>query len=462
MPDSADRLPTPGLFSMDADGGAHEGRAAAQLLARIGRELGLGDADDAVRPLRAVPLPSRLATADLAWASVSAAMLAAGGVPASLDPDRIAVAFRSDRVLTIDGVAPPVWSEYSGFWRTADGWIRTHGNYPHHAAALRAGLGLRDGAGGDLVGGTLAERDSHDAVREITAAGGLAVVVAAEDPALDRAARERPLLEISRPDGMSDALDQPAAGRSVRAGRRPLQGMRVLDLTRVIAGPVCTRTLALLGADVLRIDPPTLSEPEWQHLDTGHGKRSAVLDARSARFHDLLARADAVVLGYRPASLDRLGLDPDLLVRRYPGLVVAQLSAWGTEEPERAGFDSLVQAESGIALIESVDDDRPGALPAQALDHSAGYLLAAAVTSLLRGHRLEERSCVVRTSLRRIAAELLGMPRRGMAGAEVEFDVRPHVARFGVDGSAVVTARPALTGLEFAAPHAWGSDQPVW
>ncbi|WP_282847835.1 CoA transferase [Microbacterium oxydans] len=462
MPDSADRHTVAHVFEGVADGRAHEGRAATQLLARIRRELGLGGDDDTVRPLRAVPLPSRLATADLAWASVSAAMLAAGKPPASLDPDRIAVAYRSDRVLTIDGVAPPVWSEYSGFWRTADGWIRTHGNYPHHAAALRAGLGLREGASGDVVRGSLAERDSLDAVREITAAGGLAVVVAAEDPAIDRAARERPLLEISRPDGISDALDLPTGGRSVRAGHRPLQGMRVLDLTRVIAGPVCTRTLALLGADVLRIDPPMLPEPEWQHLDTGHGKRSAVLDARSARFQDLLARADAVVLGYRPASLARLGLDPDLLVRRYPGLVVAQLSAWGTEYPGRAGFDSLVQAESGISLIEAVDGDRPGALPAQALDHSAGYLLAAAVTSLLGRYAREERSYVVRTSLRRVAAELLGMPRRRVAEAEVGFDVRPHVDRFDVDGSAVATARPALAGLEFAAPHAWGSDQPVW
>lgn len=238
--------------------------------------------------------------------------------------------------------------------------------------------------------------------------------------------------------------------------------MRVLDLTRVIAGPVCTRTLALLGADVLRIDPPHLPEPAWQHLDTGHGKRSAILDARSARLQELLAEADAVVLGYRPAALDRLGLHPELLARRHPGLIVAQLSAWGTESPDRAGFDSLVQAESGISRIESAEGGRPGALPAQALDHSAGYLLAAAVTTLLRRRSREGGSRIVHTSLRRIAAELLGMPRRGDPAAEVEFDVRPHLARFDVDGSALVTARPALPGFEFRAPHPWGSDQPVW
>ncbi|KJL23710.1 E-cinnamoyl-CoA:R-phenyllactate CoA transferase [Microbacterium oxydans] len=433
------------------------------MLARMRQELGLSNEDDAARPVPVVPpLPSRLATADLAWASVGAVMLAAGRSPASLDPERIAVAYRSDRVLTIDGLAPPVWSEYSGFWRAADGWVRTHGNYPHHAAALRAGLGLGEGAGGDLVRDALAERASLDAVSDITAAGGLAVVVAAEDPAVDHVARARPLLEISRPGSASGAIGHHIGQLSARSEPLPLRGMRVLDLTRVIAGPVCTRTLALLGADVLRIDPPRLPEPQWQHLDTGHGKRSAVWDARSSELHDLLARADAVVLGYRPAALDRLGLNPDLLMHRHPGLVVAQLSAWGTEHPERAGFDSLVQAESGISLIESVDGDRPGALPAQALDHSAGYLLAAAVTTRLRHHPRDERSCVIRTSLRRVAAELLGMPRRAVAEDDGEFDVRRHTARFDVDGSTVVTARPALAGLEFAAPHAWGSDQPVW
>jgi hypothetical protein len=388
-------------------------------------------------------------------------MLAAGQSPASLDPERIAIAYRSDRVLTIDGAAPPVWSAYSGFWRTADGWIRTHGNYPHHAAGLRTGLGLRDGDGGDRVRDALAERTSADALGDITAAGGLAVVVSKEQPSVDAVLRERPLLDINRTDTPPGSAARPSSMTPLSTSR-PLEGMRVLDLTRVIAGPVCTRTLALLGADVLRIDPPHLPEPAWQHLDTGHGKRSAVVDARTSRLHELLARADAVVLGYRPAALDRLGLHPDVLTRRYPGLVVAQLSAWGAENPERAGFDSLVQAESGISLIESVDGDRPGALPAQALDHSAGYLLAAAVTALLRRRSREEGSWVIRTSLRRVAAELLGMPRREEPEAEVEVDVQPHLARFDVAGITLVTARPALAGFEFRAPHAWGSDQPVW
>ena len=442
MPASDDTLPT---------------SAARALLDRVSSEIGLSLPNDDSRPaLPAVPLVSRLATGELALASVGAAMLAAGRSPADIDPQRVAVAYRSDRFLTVDGVAPSVWSPFSGFWPTADGWIRTHGNYPHHAAGLRAALRLADDADADDVRSSLAERTTASAVSAIIAAGGLAVPVSAEDPVRDRALRLAPLLEVRSFDGANSST-APSARTAL-----PLRGMRVLDLTRVIAGPVCTRTLALLGADVLRLDPPHLVEPEWQHFDTGHGKRSALLDARTTRMHELLSRADAVVLGYRPSALRRLGLDPDELADRYPGLVVAQLSAWGVEQPDRAGFDSLVQAESGIALVESVDGSTPAALPAQALDHSAGYLLAAAVTALLERRGRDGGTRHVRTSLRRIAAELLGMPRRGEPEAAVDIDTGAHLARFDVDGRTLVTARPALTGFEFAAPHRWGADQPDW
>ncbi|GGM54172.1 CoA transferase [Microbacterium saperdae] len=433
--------------------------AGRHLLSRVWTELGadprlIRDVHAASIP---VPLPSRLSTGDLAWASVAAVVCAAQGDAATLDPHRIAAAYRSDRFLTIDGTAPPVWSPFSGFWRTVDGWVRTHGNYAHHAAGLRSALLLDTTAGADQVRDALAVRPSSVAVAAITAAGGLAVPVLLEDPDVDAMLRSRPLLDVRR-------IDSPTAPprRAAASTGRPLDGIRVLDLTRVIAGPVCTRTLAVLGADVLRIDPPHLPEPGWQHFDTGHGKRTALLDARSAHMHDLLSAADVVVLGYRPDALDRLGLAPGDLTERYPGLLVARLSAWGAEHPRRAGFDSLVQAESGIAWIESPDGDRPGALPAQALDHSAGYLLAAAVITLIRRRAEEGGSWQVQTSLRRVAAELLGMPRRPEPAAEVPFDPAHHVAHFDVAGQTLVTAAPAIPGFDFAAPRPWGEDQPRW
>ncbi|KQQ66304.1 carnitine dehydratase [Microbacterium sp. Leaf320] len=373
----------------------------------------------------------------------------------------MSIAYRSDRVLTIDGKAPGVWSAYSGFWRSADGWVRTHGNYPHHAHRLLAGLGLDPGASGDDMRAAILECTTVEAVGLITAERGLAVPVLREDPHLDARWRSTPLLEVTRPDVEDSRVHLRSTPLAQDRGA-PLTGIRVLDLTRVIAGPVCTRTLALLGADVLRVDPPDLAEPEWQHLDTGHGKRTTLLEARSERFRELLAAADVVVLGYRPSSLDRLGMSASALTEQYPGLVIAQLSAWGVDEPDRVGFDSLVQAASGISLIESPDADRPGALPAQALDHSAGYLLATAVIALLERRQREGGSWTVRTSLRRVAAELLGMPRADEPEPLREFDASAHSTTFDVAGRQVTTASPALPGLEFAAPHRWGSDQPRW
>ncbi len=429
------------------------------LLTRVVDDLMLGRdaAIDRTEPVRPVPLSSRLATDDLAWTSVAAVLLAAGiGTVPTVNPDRVALAYRSDRVLRIDGETPDVWSPYSGFWAAADGWIRTHGNYPHHAAALLRALDLRVDASAEEVRTVLAAASARESVQRISNAGGLAVVVSPERPEHDAKIRESPLIDLGR------VRDAPPADTDLSRKEAPLHGIRVLDLTRVIAGPVCTRTLALLGADVLRIDPPHLSEPAWQHLDTGHGKRSAVLDARTPAMNALIERADVVVLGYRPAALNRLGLSSAALAEQHPGLIVAQLSAWGREHPDRAGFDSLVQAESGIALVESADGETPGSLPAQALDHSAGYLLAAGIVSAIRGRGNEGGSWRVSTSLRRVAAELLGMPRRAAPGSQPEIAPAGHVEEFAVGGRTVTTVRSALPGFSFAAPRPWGSDAPEW
>ncbi|HST65682.1 MAG TPA: CoA transferase, partial [Mycobacteriales bacterium] len=237
------------------------------------------------------------------------------------------------------------------------------------------------------------------------------------------------------------------------AGPRALPSApRVLDLTRVIAGPVATRTLALWGAAVLRVDPPGLPEIEWQHLDTGAGKRTTVLDVRSERFAALAAEADVLVHGYRPGALD---LDP--LLAANPSLVVASLSAWGAAGPwaGRRGFDSIVQAASGIALIESADGVTPGALPAQALDHSAGYLLAGAVWQLLRRRAAEGGGWSVSTSLARVAHELLRLDR----------SVQPESGDYApttVTHGSLTYARPALSADDFRfPPHPWGSDEPT-
>jgi crotonobetainyl-CoA:carnitine CoA-transferase CaiB-like acyl-CoA transferase len=433
------------------------------LLARFAGELGL-DARGirGLSSLRA-PLSSHLGVGELAWCSVAVAGAALASAspsspaPASPAPDLVAAAYRSDRYLRIDDRAPEVWSPLSGFWRTSDGWMRTHANYPHHASALLQALRLSDSAGPDDLAAALRAVTSHDAVSAIVAAGGVGAAVRPEDPGTDAELRRLPSISLTR---MGESPARPLSGDAAL----PLAGVRVLDLTRVLAGPVATRTLALAGADVLRIDPPARAEIAVQHLDTGHGKRSALLDiaADRARFEALLTDADVLVLGYRPSGLRRLGLDPAQLSARHPHLAVAQLSAWpGAESPR--GFDSIVQADCGISWIESADAIAPGALPAQALDHSAGYLLAAGITMALRRRGEQGGGWYVRTSLRRVAAELLGMPR----AEPLRMPEQPaRTQTFGDAGHHVTTVVPAVTwpGAPelFAAPHPWGSDAPEW
>lgn len=431
------------------------------LMRRLAEELGLGapgDHDNGSEPVKA-PLASSLGVGELAWASVAVAGYALSGADIRPPlPDQVAAAFRSDHHLRIDGSPIDAFAALSGFWRTADGWVRTHGNYPHHAAALRLALDLPEAFSREQATEAFAAQRAEGLAAEVRAAGGVCVALRHEDPNVDAALRTHPLIDIQG-GGSSPTRALPHAKTE-----RPLTGVRVLDLTRVLAGPIATRTLALAGADVLRIDPPDRPEIAWQHLDTGHGKRSALLDITQERdrFDALLADADVLVLGYRPVGLAARGLDPRTLRARHPQLVIGQLGAWpGAESPR--GFDSIVQADCGISWIEAKDADSPGALPAQALDHSAGYLLAAGITMALRHRAAHGGSWFVRTSLRRVAAELLGLSRQVR---ELPTATAPRMQEFEVAGTRVRTVAPAVRwpgGPElFAAPRPWGSDVAEW
>jgi crotonobetainyl-CoA:carnitine CoA-transferase CaiB-like acyl-CoA transferase len=429
-----------------------------------------------------VTLPARLPVTELAEATVAAASLAAAelaeargaGRPAvRVDRRAVAVAFAGERHLRVDGEAGPSFAPLSRFWRAADGWVRTHANYPHHRDRLLRALGL-DAPLAELadpvpvVEKAIAAAPAAEIEEAVCAAGGLAVAVrtpagwAAHPQGAHVAGL--PLLELTRTgDAPARPLGPPPAGPLL-----PMAGLRVLDLTRVIAGPVGTRTLALLGADVLRVDSPRLAEIPGQHLETGAGKRSTLLDldeaAGRARLAELLATADVVVTGYRPGALDRYGLSPAALAAEHPGLVVASLSAWGSTGPwaARRGFDSLVQAASGIAVAEAGPDSSPGALPVQALDHGTGYLLAAAVMRALTRRTGEGGGWHAELALARTAAWLLRRPAVSDVAA-AEFDPSPYLTEsegirralppIDLDGGPRTWARPVTP---------WGSDAPSW
>ncbi|WP_433508626.1 CoA transferase [Nonomuraea sp. CA-143628] len=420
-------------------------------------------------------LPSRLPVRELARASVGASSLAAAEllalrnrvpVPAvRVNEAAVTTAFVSERHLRIDGRAPTSFAPLSGFWEAADGWVRTHANYPHHRARLLSALGIADtGQDQALVGvlsKELASRPAWEVQETVYAAGGLAVAVASAPAAAGPA-----LVETRHVGQSSPRLLAPASV--------PAQGVRVLDLTRVIAGPVATRTLALLGADVLRVDAPQLLEDADTHADTGVSKRSTLLDLTSPddrhAFEGLLSQADVVVTGYRPGALDRHGLTPETLLVRHPDLIVAQLCAWGWAGPwaERRGFDSLVQAGTGIAAIEATADGRPGVLPAQALDHGTGYLLAAAVLRALSDRQATGGGRHLRLSLAGTASWLLHdirpTPVRGDAGT---YDPGSWLTE---TESPYGLLRHALPPVHYdgapanwnRAPTQWGTDLPNW
>jgi crotonobetainyl-CoA:carnitine CoA-transferase CaiB-like acyl-CoA transferase len=432
-------------------------------------------------------LPSHLPVEDTAIACAGAALLAAADLQARrggpalrtarLDRGHVAAAFRSEAYLRLNGApAGAGFAPLSRFWPTRDGWVRTHGNYPWHREALLRALGT--GEDPDQVAAAIAGRAAHEVEDLVVGAGGIAAAVLTEaqwraEPAGQVVAAAR-LVEGGR---LGDAPPRRRAAGPLPSvalpAMLPAAGIRVLDLTRVIAGPVATRYLAALGADVLRLDPP--HRPELPlHADDGLlGKRSALLDldTDAARLDELLEAADVLVHGYRPHALDRFGLTPGALAERHPGLVVVSLSAWGSTGPwgGRRGFDSIVQAASGIAVAESADGDRPGAMPCQLLDHGTGYLCAAAALRGLADQAVPGGTQVRELSLARTAHWLLGSAAAGLApadGAPARAEADWLTTLGSAEGPVTVVRPPGqLDGRELAWPSPltrYGSDPPAW
>jgi crotonobetainyl-CoA:carnitine CoA-transferase CaiB-like acyl-CoA transferase len=406
-----------------------------QALRELWGEAG-GDASalDAVRLTGAEPaLPSSFAVGTAAQASVAAATLAAreigrerGGAAqeVTVDMRHAVVEFRSERYLRIDGrPAPDPWDRIAGLYATRDGGhVRLHTNFPHHRDGVLALLGCaweRAAVAAALQGWNAFEFEQAASQRGLCVAA-LRDFAAWDAHAQGQALAREPLIRFTRLDD-----SPPRALPPLAPSQRPLEGLRVLDLTRVIAGPVATRTLAAHGAEVLLITAAHLPAIDTLVVDTGRGKRSARLDLRSpgdaATLHALVRGADVFVQGYRPGALAALGFDASRLARERPGIVVASLDAYGTQGPwaGRRGFDSLVQTASGFNLAESEaagDASRPRVLPAQALDHATGYLLALGVMQALRRRASEGGSWQVQVSLARTGLWLRSLPRLGAAG----------------------------------------------
>ncbi len=304
---------------------------------------------------------------------------------------------------------PPAWDSLAKIYETRDGWIRLHTNVPaHKLAALSV---LRCGSDPAAVREAVSRHCAEELESAIVEAGGCAARMRSSESwqahPQGQAVAGEALVQWSsyRPAGASVALH----GRSFE-GPRPLEGLRILDLTRVLAGPVASRFLAGFGATVLRIDPPDWEEPGLLP-DVTIGKNCACLDLTSHGdrlvFEGLLGQADVLLHGYRHGALDALGFAAGWRRQVNPQLIDVTLSAYGWSGPwqQRRGFDSLVQLSTGIAHSEMqmAGTTVPGTLPVQALDHATGYLMAAAVLEGLRAARDDGDIRTARLSLARTA-----------------------------------------------------------
>ncbi|MDA1069793.1 MAG: CoA transferase [Proteobacteria bacterium] len=378
-------------------------------------------------------LPSSFRLATMAQAAIAAVGLAAAQAwfartgqwqTVAVGRRHAAVEFRSEHYLTIDGRGPgSLWDPIAGLYETAGGGhVRLHTNFAHHRDAVCEVLGCF--AEREAVAAELLCWDAAAFEDALHACGGVAAALRSQE---EWDAHEQGRAVAALPLIAAERIGE-APARALRDGPRPLSGLRVLDLTRIIAGPVAGRALATHGATVLRITGPGLPFIDWAVKDTGRGKLSAFCDLATpegrAALCDLVAGADIVLDVYRPGALERLGFGPAAIARLRPGIVHVSLCAWGQVGPwaDRRGFDSLVQTATGFNDEEgrAAGGGKPRALPCQALDHGTGYLMAlAAILTRLR-QAGEGGSWSVRLSLARTGLWLrsLGRSDNGFALAD--------------------------------------------
>jgi crotonobetainyl-CoA:carnitine CoA-transferase CaiB-like acyl-CoA transferase len=366
-------------------------------------------------------LPCYFAVAELATSFVGSAALALAEFAEKVDGRKRMVTVDSrlasgwfHTVIEPQGwEIPPFWHPLCADYRARDGWVRLHTNIPSHCQAVVDTLGIP--LDRDRATSAVATWDADDLEAAVLANGGAAARLQSRQTWL------------AHPQGRAVAADSlvevaPRLMRRTQTSRslptRPLRGIRVLDLTRGVAGPVATRFLAGYGADVLRIDPPKWDEPAVVP-DVSLGKRRARLDLKSShgrwQLRRLVATADIVVHGYRPGALEWLELGDEAQDYIPPGLIDVSLNAYGWSGPWRArrGFDSLVQMSTGMAheAMEATHSDRPVHLPFQALDQATGYLMAAAALRALTEREEAGTGARVRCSLARTAEILIAGPR---------------------------------------------------
>ena len=397
----------------------------------------------------------------------------------AVDTRQATASLRSGRYMQMDGAAVSTErNQVMGVYPAKNGsWSYLHCNFPNHRAAALSVLGVPEDR--EEVRKAVAGWDALELEEAIVAANGAGGMVRTMDDWAQHpqaaAIASLPLMEIIKiGDSPPEKLPE---------GDRPLSGIRVLDLTRVLAGPTCARTLAEHGADVLKITGPHLPNIGYQEYDTGHGKLSAHLDLREQKdletLRGLVRETDVFSQGYRPGTLGKRGLSPEALAQLRPGIVYVSLSAFSHVGPwaSRRGFDTVVQTVSGITSRQG--DLFPGAepgpqfYPVSAIDYLTGYLMAFGALVALERRTREGGSWLVRISLAQVGRWLVG---RGQVPDSDLKDVPGEFTAAELDRWSMETNTPAgrlrhlgpVLSLSETPPH-WarpsvplGYNEPVW
>jgi len=427
-----------------------------------------------------LPTDFRIGTA--ASAVIGASALAAAEIwrartgraqSVSVDLRAAVAAFRSERYLRATEQKDlhrrdPLF----GFYQAGDGrWIQIHSNMPHHHDGAVKLLGCQSTR--EFVAAAVATWKAGDLEDAFAAAGLPTGMVRSRAEwhghPQGAAVAGLPLLEIVK---IGEAPPEPAGN-----GPRALSGLRVLDLTRVIAGPVCGRTLASFGAEVLVVSSSHLPNMPGLVIDTGFGKLSASLDLRQAadaeKLHGLLREADVFCQSYRPGALARLGLGPEEVARRRPGIVYVTLSAFGHAGPwrERRGFE-IIQSVSGMAQEQgtAAGANGPQHLPAQVVDHGTGYLASFGAQMALARRAREGGSYLVRVSLAQTGrwVDALGRAADGRSTHDLSLDdvqdlIADMASPFGPLRHVVPAARFSETPAFWSRPPVpLGTHAPAW
>ena len=331
------------------------------------------------------------------------------------------------------------------------GWVHLHGAFPGLADATRRVLGISEGADSATVAAGVAKWEAQaleDALADAKTCG--AIVRTREEWAAHAQGRALEALARVEVEKIGDSEPEPVGGSD-----RPLDGVRVLDLTRILAGPTNGRTLAEHGADVLLVNSPHLDNVAPFVIDTSHGKRSTFLDLDhpndQARLLALASSADVFAQGYRGGAMERRGLGPEDLAALRPGIVSVSMSCYGDVGPwrERPGWEQLAQTVTGIAALQA-DGGPPVLIPAAACDYTTGYLAALGTMAALWRRSHEGGSYHVRASLCQTGMWFAREPRVDRTKASGFGDIEPFL----------VTTDTAFGRLRHLAPVAWMSATP--